>query len=360
MVTRTAKKAAAPTRSTRSTNRSTKPTAKKAAAPARRTRTAPAKSAPAPEVEEERPVVSKGAQGATLPAAITVTAHDVLRAKLTYEHLYARYWEQYGEEVAEIKARGKEVLAELDGPGRVGRPPKEAPITQGKKSDPLIGETYDYNEFKGFPLVKIREIARDLAAEGIIEETVKKTVILEQMEEAGLFRESDDEAPVRRDSRDVADTPEEDEEGDEEFEDEDDDSEDDEESDEEDDDDDDEEDGDDITPDYLRRLNLKDLQDVAEENDIPWKKKTQAALLAELIEAAGGEDEEPDDEEDEDEEEDGGLTEEQIRAMSNKELRTIMAQLVKAGEDEPPLKVRKDTAALAEWVIEHLDEDEED
>lgn len=362
MVTRT-RKAAAPTRSARPA-RSAKPApAKKGAAPARRTRTAPAKAAPAPKAAEERPAVTRGAQGAVLVAGITVTAHDVAKAALTlkraqiiFDDLNAKYWEQYGEEVADIKARGKEVLAELDGPGRVGRPPKEAPITKGKKSEPIIGETYDYEEVKALPLVQLRELARDLAKEDIIEETVKKTVILEQMEEAGLFRESDDEASASGDSVDDEDAAAEDEEGDEEFEDDD---SDDEGADEDDDDEDAEDDGDDITADDLREMNLKELQDVAEENGIPWKKKPQAALLKELLAAVGASEEEPDDEE-EDDEDDDGLTEEQVRSMSNKELRVIMNQLVKAGEDEPPLKVKKDTDALAEWVLEHLDEDEED
>lgn len=362
MVTRTARKAAAPARRSQ-----TKPAAKKAAPPARRTRSSAPKEAPAAKAVEERPVASKGAQGATLAATITVTAHDLARAALTlerakqtYDAVLAKYWEQYGEEVEDIKSRGREVLNELDGPGRVGRPPKEAPITKGKKSDPIIGEVYDYEEVKAFPLVKLRELSRDLAAEGVIKETVKKTVILEEMDEAGLFRESDDEAADQRDAVADEDDAEALEEDVEEFEDEADDS-DDEGADEDDDAEDDEDDGEDVTADQLRRMNLKDLQDVAEENGIRWQKKKQDVLLKELLAAVGVTEDEEDEEESEDEDvEDDALTEEQVLAMSNQELRVIMKQLVAAGEDEPTLKVKKDTEALANWVLDHLEEDDDE
>jgi hypothetical protein len=306
-------------------------------------------------VEETRPVVTKGAQGATLAASHNVQAHDVLRAYLTFQNLAAAYWDQYGEEVAEIKAMGRAVVDELAGPGRVGKPPQEG-VRKGKVRDSLMGETYDYDAFKAKPLTEIREIARALAAEGIISETTKKPLIMEEMEEKGLFRPEDDEAADSGDAGDDDGDAEEVEE-DEEFEDDDADG-DDEDDDEDDDAEDDAEDGGGVTADELREMNLKALQETAEENNIPWRKKSQDVLLAELLAAVGAApDEDEEDGEDEDDDEDPDLlTEERVLSMSIGELRKIKEQLVAAGEDEPPLKIRKNQELYANWVLDHLEE----
>lgn len=345
-------------------------TAKKAAPAARSTRPAtkkPAVSAPAPEkavsagrtrkpseataekaVESPKPVVG----------TLRVTAHDVLRAELTFENakkafeqLRAEYWAQYDVDVDEIKELSQAAIHEFDGPEQQGRPPADGPMRKARVRgvEPVIGEAYDRTKVSSMGLVELRKLAKELVGEGLITELKVKSEILKQMEEAGLFRSAVDASADEGDAGAEPSDAEEDEEGeDEEGEYEDDDDEDDGEEDDE---------GDSISAADLREMTLKDLQDVAEENGVKWKGKKQAALLEELLALVEDDEEEadePDDEEDDDEEEDGGLTEESIRAMSLKELQKLAAQL----DTAPPLKVKKDRDALVEWLLENLEEEE--
>jgi hypothetical protein len=338
-------------------------TARKAAAPARKTAPAKktsakpvaAKPTPAPAAKRER-AVSK------TPANPTVQAHDVLRARLTadraiaaYEAIYATYWGEYGEVLDGAVAHSERVLSEMAPPLKNGRrATKEGPARKALAKSPKVADEYfDLDEISSMSLVELRELAKELIERELITEPKIKSVIIQQMEDAGLFRE-DGSSEVDEDDEDDdedSEAGEAEEYGDESGD------EDDEPDDDDDDEDDEDEDGEAYTLAELKAMPLEELQDLAEENQIPWKGLKQAALIAALT-AAGGDDEDEDEEEDDEEAgfEEMEMTEEEIKNMGVDELNSLLERM---GVDVP-VKIRKRKTALVDLVMENLDEDEDD
>lgn len=307
--------------------------ARKAAAPARKA----AASAPAPRAAKAAP---KAAAPRKASAKDVPSAHDVLRALRTYEKLRDTYFEAYSQEVDEAA----DFVAPVSSPRR-GRPEVDGPARKVKVAakDQVNEEFYDRDKTEALPVPKLRELAVDLADRGVITEVKIKSVILEQMEDAGLFR---DEGDVDSDAADE----------DEEFEDEDsEESEDDESDDDEDesDDDDEELDEEEYTRADLKKMDLKELQELAEINEIKWKGLNQKDLIDAML-GEDDEDDEEDGEEDEDDEEVFEIDPSELPKLSLEDLLDICKQ---AGFKVPVAK-RKDKKAVIELILANLDEDE--
>lgn len=357
MVTRTSK--------TTATRRSAAPAAKKSA-PAPAKKAAPAKPAPT------RKAAAPKAAPAPKPAVKSVeavTAHDVLRARKAVEaatqeayRLENLYWAQNSAALDEAKAHAEKAAAELAPPKKAGPKPADTPARRARAKDPVAGEFYDRDKVENYSLRELRDLAEDLADREIITERKMKRVILEQMEDAGLFREEghssadeDDELPDDEDAQ-------EDEEAEDFEEDEDESSDEDDAEDDEDDADDAEDgDGDDeegYTLEELKAMKLKDLQDLAEQNGVEWDDLSKSELIDKLV----GEDEDEEDSEDEpeedDDEEDGDFVEvnpEDIPNMSVKELLELAGDI---GLKIPASK-RKDKDYLIDKILEQVDDEDE-
>lgn len=342
-----AKKAAAPAPARKAT--AARPAAKKAA-PAPAKRSTGASEARKAQLAEARAKRGAKAAAPAVEAEVAkhptrkdeITAHDVLRAYHTFNTLYVAWLGQQGEEIAEVLDFVAPILPEA-----AGRP-KKSPATRAKVTPQEREEEqkyYDRESFEKYHITEIREIATDLAAAGVITETKVKSKILAEMEEAGLFRtDSDDDSD----------------EGDEEY------GEDAEETEEEDDDesdddeDDDEESDDDtetafFTREELEGYKLKQLQEIAEANELDWNGLSKADLIDLLV--PEDDEEEEDDEEDEDEE--GEELEIDLAALKKASVEELLDICEQAGWDVPRTK-RKNKAAIIEIIEENVANDEEE
>lgn len=351
MVVRTAKKTAP---------------AKKAAAPARKA--APA-AKPAPKAAPTKPV-RKPAVG----SEEKVTAYDVLRARkaadLAQQEVYrleTLFWKQ-NEDILQGAVEHAENFAEENTPPkRTGRKPAETPAAKVKAKTPNVaGEYFDKDETLALGLVDLRDLARELAENGVITETKVKKDIIAQMEAAGLFREAgaddtDEDDAVDDDEDSAEDEEAEDFDEEDDAEDDDDSEDDDDESDDEDDDEEDEG----YSLDDLKAMKLKQLQELAEQNEIDW----DGLSKAELIEEIWGDDEdedEPEDDADEDDEEDE--EEEETIEIDVTDLPNMSADelyaLAKSTGVKVPVAKRKDKKFLVKKLEDELfpsdDEDDEE
>lgn len=270
-----------------------------------------------------------------------VSAFDVLRAKHTYETLYATWLRQQGEEISEVLEFVAPIMSARPGPVQ------KSPGVRAKvaPADRVIEEYYDRDKIEALPLKGLRTLAVDLAAQNLITETVKKNVILEQMEAAGLFREEGD---ADADEDDIEDDVDEDDEEDV--------AEDEDESE----DDDDEEYGEETyTREELEEMELKELQELAEVNEMKWRGLDKA----ELIDAMLGAEEESEDEE-EDEEEEEGEDEGEVMEIDPAELENMSASelldLCEQLEIEVPKPKRTKKDALIELILDNSEEEDEE
>jgi hypothetical protein len=228
--------------------------------------------------------------------------------------------------------------------------PSPAAAAKVEPEDRVIDEFYDRDKIDALSIRELRALAADLAAHGVITETKVKNTILEQMEEAGLFRE-DGDADASSDDEDEEEGVDEDsEEDDEESDDEDDDSDEDES------DDDDEYGEETYTREELKAMTLKELQELAEVNEMKWKGLDKDALIdAMLANEEEPEDEVPEDEDEEDDE-DGEVLEidpDELPNMDISELLELAGQL----EVEVPRTKRKNKDAIVELILENLEEE---
>lgn len=334
-----------------------RPAAKRAAAPAAR-KAAPArpvakKAAPAPAKRSAAPVRAKAAAPKAAPVTAkapkkedAVSDHFVLRTFHTFLATYAKWLEQQGHEVAEVLDFVAPIL-----PPRTG-PVKSTPQNRAKVSEEVQEaeeKFYDRDVIEKYSITDLRELAADLAAQGIITEVKVKRVILEQMEEAGLFRAGEDSPADEDDEVDGEDAEDADED-----EEEDDDAES----------DDDESDGDTeedfFTREELEGYKLKELQDLAEANELDFRGLSKAELIDLLV----PEDEEADEEDDEeeDEEEEGEELVIDLNALKKASIEELLDICEQAGYDVPRSK-RKNKAAILEIIeenVEGVEEEEEE
>lgn len=321
--------------------------AAKKAVPARKAapaaKPAPVKATPKPPVKAapaERKPISKA------PAQQTYTAHDVLRAFANAFRMFNVYWEEYGEVLDGAALH----VGELAPPPKNGRPFKDGPARKAlAKKPPVAGEYFDLDEVQQMGAVAIRELAAGLAERGLITETKIKKTIIEQMEEAGLFRETGDSDADEVDELDDEEVEDDDEE---EFEDDEEDDEDDSDG------DDDEDDGEEAyTLADLKNMDIEELQGLAEQLGIRWKNLTKASLINKIMETAEGDEEEPeDDEEEDDDAEELELDMDDIQNMSAAELVDILEKMQIA----VPAKIKKNADALRDLLLENIDEDDEE
>lgn len=357
MVTRTSK--------TTATRRSAAPAAKKSAPalakkappakPAPTRKAAPAKAAPAPK----KPAVK---------SVETVTAHDVLRARKAIEaatqeayRLENLYWAQNTAALDEAKEHAEKAAAELTPPKKAGPKPADTPARRARAKDPVAGEFYDRDKVEGYSLRELRDLAEDLVDREIITERMKKSVILEQMEDAGLFREEGSASADEDDELSDDEDAQEDEEAEDFEEEEDDDSSDEDDADDDEDDADDAEDGDGddeegYTLEELKAMKLKDLQDLAEQNGVEWDDLSKSKLIDALVGVDEDEDEPEDDEDDEEEEGFVEVNPEDIPNMSVKELLELAGDI---GLKIPTSK-SKNKEYLIDKILEQVDDEDED
>lgn len=361
----------APAKKTSASRTTARPaaTAKKAA-PARKA------AAPAPKTTTRRAPAAKPAQAAPKAAVAKtppVQAHDVARAQRDLMEAQARleaitkaYFAEHGL-IIQGAVDHVAAIAELDGPVRQGATKHDGPQQKALARDPQVGEYYDIDAVQKMTLTELRELARDLASRDVITETTKKTAILKEMEEAGLFRKdesaSSDEDDLEGD--DTEDAPGDgEEEGD--F--------DDDEDDESDEDDEDVEDDDTPTLEEIEDAKLSQLREWCEEYEIRTAKKSADDLreaLIEKLELDEGDDEPEDDEEsgedeyddegddgEEEEEDNGGgyLTVAEAKKMTLEELQ----QTAKTSGEKVPAATFKDLKKLRAWIIEYIESAEDD
>lgn len=346
MVTRTAKPA------TGVRSRTATASAKKAApAPARKTaatRTAaPAKKAEATtgQTRADR-LVKARATGAANRAAATaanekhptknqrVTGHDIFRAIHTLVVLLRQYGEDYADELDQIAEYVAPMGANRATPHRPDGPARKAKVDP---EDRVADEYYDAEATAALPLRELRELAADLAERGVITETKTKTKILKEMEEAGLFRELDDEGADEDDAEGDHDE--------------------DSEEDEVDDDDSDEEELDEETYERsdLKKMTLKELQELAEINGVKWKGLDQKSLIDTLLGEEEDEEEEEESEDDEDEEV-FEIDPDELDSMSVAEL----LQICEKGGFKVPVSARKNKQRIIDIIIDNLGEEEDE
>lgn len=315
--------------------------AAKKAAPAKRTPDQRNEQlAAARAARTERVAQAKAAPTKVHPARKEeVTAHDVLRAQHTYFTLYATWLKQEGEELSEVL----DFVAPIMDP-KVGTP-KKSPLTRAKvePEERVIDEYYDRDKIDKYSLKELRELAVDLAENGIITETKLKTKILAEMEAAGLFRE---EGSADADEDDVEDDL-------------------DEESEEVEEDDSDDEDSDDddaedvvYSREDLKAMRLKELQELAEANEYDWKGLGKDELIDALLaddEDGEEESEEADEEEDDDDEEVVGIDPDELPNMGIAELLELCQQI----ELKVPASKKKNKNAIIQLIMDELEDEEE-
>lgn len=272
-----------------------------------------------------------------------ITAYDVLRAQHTYFTLYAEWLKQQGGEVSEVLDFVAPIMSVPVGIQKKS-PAKRAKVDP---EDRVNEEYYDRAVVEQYPIKELRELAADLAANGVINEKVKKSVILEEMEAAGLFRE-DGDSSAAEDGIEDDDV----EEGDEEDGVEDADADESDDEDESDGDDDDDMGEENYTREDLEEMTLKELQELAEVNETDWKGLNKAKLIDELL----ADEEEESDEEDEDDEETIEIDPDELPNMDQAELLELCKQL----DIRVPANKRKNKAAVVEMILESLDEDDDE
>lgn len=300
---------------------------KKTAAPApvRRTAAPTRKAAPArpaAQSKAEQLAAARAAKAAKEAAAAeaaaknvephptkkdAVTANDVLRSFHTFNVLYAQWLQQQGDELTEVLDFVAPILGAQRGVA------KKSPLTRAKvkPEERVIDEYYNRDDIETYSIKELRELAADLVANGIITEKVKKLVILEQMEAAGLFRE---EGSADSDEDDIEEDDDEDVEEDED---------DDADADESDDDDDDGVTEENFTRAELKKMDLAELQDIAELNQFKWKGLDKNEIIDTIL----GSSEDEDDDEDEEEEEDLEIDPDELPNMSVSELLDLCKQI---------------------------------
>jgi hypothetical protein len=336
---------------TRTTSR--RPAAKRPVAPPPKktaAKPAPARKAAAP-APKARPV-AKAPAARSKPQALAADAHptrksaptgyDVVRAIMTAVAMVNAFAEAYQEELDALTP----FVAPM-GKNWHGALPAEGPLQKVAvdPEDSVIGEALDRDDTLALPLRELRELAADLAKRGIIQETMKKPVILAQMEEAGLFREDGDPATdedAEEEADEDEDLPEEADDADE-----DDDEDDDTEADDDDDEGDDEEYGE-YTRAELREMTLKEVQELAEANGIKWKGKDQEYLVVALLP-------DEDEEEEEEEEEDGEALEIYPDELPNMDLPELLSLCEQAGWEVPAAK-KKRKQSVIDFILSKLDD----
>lgn len=269
-----------------------------APAPARRTAAPARKAAPARPATQSKADqlaaarAAKAAKEAEAAKAATknvephptkkaaVTANDVLRARHTYEFLYSQWLQQQGEEITAVL----EFVAPIMAPQRGVA--KKSPLTRAKvePEERIVDEYYNRDDIETYSIKELRELAADLAENGIITETKVKSKILAEMEAAGLFRE-DGSADADEDGVEEDDDADAEEDGEE-----------DDDADESDDDDDDGITTENFTRAELKKMDLAELQDLAELNEFEWEGLDKDELIETILSASEGEDEEEDEE----------------------------------------------------------------
>lgn len=331
--------------------------AKKAAAPARKAATptrkpaaassglSEAKQAALQKAQAARREKAAGARSAATEGADVhptrkeeVTAHDVLRARHTYEVLYSQWLQQQGEDITDVLNFVAPILTAPSGQ------PKRSPIARTKVApeERDIEQYFDRDKFEALPIKEIREIAADLVANKTpgMTETKVKSVILEQMEAAGLFRE---EGPSDVDEDDIEDDDDEDVEEDDELDDEESDS-----------DDDDDEDVETFTRADLKKKTLDELQDLAEINEVPWKGLGKSDLIDALL--GGPEDDEDEEEEESDEEDDGEAIEIDPDELPNMDIAELLDLCEQIGiADEIPANKKKSKSFIVNAILEQVE-----
>lgn len=346
---------------------------KKTTAPAKKAVPAPAAKRPAvkPPVAAAKPTAAVSTPSKAA-ASDKVTGHDVARAALVlekaqteYNRTLAAYWAQNETELEAAVEHSKKTVESMSPPVREGRKPADTPSAKARAKTPVVDEFYDLEKTTAMGLRDLRELAAELAEKGLITELKVKKTILEQMEEAGLFRSEGSSGVDEDDAVDDDEDVSEDEEDEEEYEEDDSDSEDDDESDEDSDDEDaDDEDG--FTLDDLKAMKLKELQNLAEQNSVDWDGLTKSELIAELW----GEDDEEDEEDSSDEDAEDADDEEEEGEDEEETVEIDLADLPKYSADELyeiakqigakiPVAKRKDKKFLIQKVTEVLTEDDE-
>jgi hypothetical protein len=315
------------------------------------------------------------------PAEPTVTADQVLTAYTNYMDLYAAWVSQNGGTIPDIAA----APTAKDGRGGArqgaGRPkgrettltPKrqrEAVEKAEEKKPVLAKQKLDPDTVYNMSITELRALALKLN----LREKKLKDRIIEELEEKNFLRGSRTKATDETDGDEYDDDEEDYESG----EDEDDEGE---ESGEEGSAEDEAEDGDEITREELEEMDLKELQQLAKDNDIPakeWRGLDQEALVDLLMgdegdEGEDGSDEgEADEEDDEDVEDSDGdededesdseededepleISEEELNRMSAQELRDLCKELgIKI-----PIQVSRDVTKLRNLILDQAEDDE--
>jgi len=353
-------------RSTRAAAPAKKAPARRPAAPAPAKKSAPPakKAAPAKKtVAPKAPVEAPKERPATKPK---LQSHDVVmayvaarKAQHVFEELAAAYAAEYGETVDFVVDHTKAVM-ELDTPKQSGPKRKDGPVRKAmvEEEDSVIGEVFDREKLEyQYSLPELRALFKELLEKDErLTPTLKKLEILKQLEENGYFREE-----VAADSDEADDEEEEDLGAEDEFEDESDVEDEDDDGDGDAEDDDEEEDDEDeevLTAEDLDGYTLKQLREVAEENQVSTKGKKEAELREELKALLDAEDE-PDDEEDDEEEEDddeGYLT---VDDLPNMDLEELLA-VAKQSNLKVPATTAKSAAKMRAFLTPYLEADEDD
>lgn len=309
------------------------PAAKKAAPARQATEAKKEQLAAARAVRSEKVAAAKAAPTEVHPVRKDkISAHDVARAWHTALMLQFQYAVQEGEEIAEAMAFVAPIMA-----SKSGLPEKS--LHAKAKVDPedrVIDEFYDLDVVKAMSISDLRTLATDLAANGLITETKLKSRILEQMEEAGLFRE---EESSDADEDDIEDDVDEDAE-----------------EDEEDDDSDEDDDTEDVeySREDLKGMTLKELQEIAEANEYDWKGLDKASLIEALL--ADPEEEDEEESGDEDDEEAVEIDPDELPNMDLDELLELCEQI---GLKVPAAK-KKNKKAVIQLILDELGDDEDE
>lgn len=330
---------------TRAAATTAKREAAKSAAPAKKAATArpAASNAKAESIAKARAAKAEKAEKAA-PTEMhpvrkdKISAHDVVRAWHTALMLQFQYAVQEGEEIAEAL----EFVAPIMG-GKRG-PAEKSPLTRAKV-DPekrVIDEYYDKGIVEKYSIKDLRELAERLE----LDEQKYKTGILKELEAKGFFREDGD---ADADEDGVEDDIDEDAE------------EDDVDDDEEESDDDDSEDDDDDTEervydrDDLKEMTLKELQELAEANEVNFKGLGKAELIDTLLADEDEEDDdEPEDEEDEDEDAPVEIDPDELPNMDLDELLELCEQI----DVKVPASKKKNKKAVIQLILDELEDEE--
>lgn len=267
-----------------------------------------------------------------------ISSHDVVRAWHTALMLQFQYAVQEGEEIAEAL----EFVAPIMG-GKKG-PVEKSPLTRAKVAPEkrVIGEYYDKEIVEKYSIKDLRELAERLE----LDEQKYKTGILKELEAKGFFREDGD---ADADEDGVEDDVDEDIEEDEV------------DGDDEDSDDDDSEDDDDETEervydrDDLKGMTLKELQELAEANEVNFKGLGKAELIDTLL--ADEDEEEEDESDDEDEEGEDAPVEIDPDELPNMDLDELL-ELCEQIDVKVPASKKKNKKAVIQLILDELEDEE--